>query len=224
VNYNYHVEWSLHPAQNPVPHWLLRIGIVKNNSTIITGNRTVLVDLIGTGYGLHASNNREQATGPHWKATLMWTQQGFLTTPNRTAYNERKLGIGVIHVANDPPGAAPGTLYLTTGANEGLSTGTALFTDLPVVQVFGHKTLGVDVSNNVSTNWIPQSWGMGVQRPSATSAADPARTRAYFSVIRKEAASGHYRVLVYNTGWIGIGAFVANAAFNRTYFVYSLGK
>ena len=225
---NYSVEWSLHPATNPVPHWKLRVGITRNNSSALTGpDRTVLVDIVGSGYGAHASSSREQAggSGVHWKQTLMWTQQGFLSTPSRTAFNERKLGMGVLHVANDSsPPTVPGTLYLTTGANEGLSTGTALFTDLPMVQVFGHAILGTDVSAAASTTWRPQSWGMGIVAPSSVAAGDPTRTRAYYSKLRKDSVTGHYRVQVFNVGWNGSTPLGNNPAWDRTYFVYALGK
>lgn len=228
ANENYSVEWSLHPVTKPVPHWLLRVGLTRNNSlgTEFTGNRTVLIDIVGTGYGLHSSASREVSggVGVHWKATLMWTQQGFLTTPSLSAFNERKLGVGVVHAINKPDLSSPGTIYLTTGVNEGLSSGTALFTELPMVQVFGHAVLGVDVSNNASTNWRPQSWGMGVRRPSqGLGSPDFNRSRAYFTRVRKDSVSGHYRVQVFNVGSQGTTE-TPTAAFDRTFFVYALGK
>lgn len=214
--------WTLKVLTDPVAHWILRLETAFQGTG---ANHTFLVDLHGEGYGEHASATREVggagSTG-HWKSELMWAQQAFGDVTDAALLSQMKASVGSLDVANDPePGTSPGTLYFTTGANQGLSTGTALYTKLPCVSVFGNATLGAYASSDPTT-WEPETWGMGCSGISTAALTDSGAERAYFSEVFKDSGSGHYAVRVYNVGANSSGA-APSAALDRTFFAFATG-
>lgn len=215
-------HWTLKALLDPVPHWVMRI----QSALITSNNRTYMIDLFSEGGGKHTTTTREVGTAGnvgHWKATLMWSQQDFMTSPDRTILNQRKHSVGSIDVPNDPePGTTPATFYITTGANAGLATGTALFTVIPCVMVFGNATIGA-YATNVETTWEPETWGMGSLGISTNAILNSGASRAYYSEVYKDAVSGHYAVDIHNIGALIAGG-APNAALDRTFFPMAVGK
>lgn len=220
---NYGAEVFMRLKRDPVPHWVLHVSIHNDDSSSLT-DHTVLVDIIGSGYGEHSASYREEgsaSTVGHWKTSLVWTQQGFMAAAGRSAWNGRKYGQGCIYVANDPTGVSPGQLWLTTGGSEGTSGGTSLFSDLPAVIVFGHATLGSDVTASAYSAWKPESWGMGLGTVPNTGVTAAGMQRAYQTQLIKDSGTGKYYVYIYNTGNDTTG--VANSGYDRTFFVDAFG-
>lgn len=219
------VNARVRPSNDPVPHWILRIEVDTLGTTGTTC--TILCDMLTTGSLAHAASFREVGSAGvvgHYKIDQVWAPVDWGANITTAIINERKFCTGAIDVANDPSFGGTGTIYLTTGANEGLATGTDAFTILPMCPIFGHAELGTYVAGSAETDWKPESWGRGREgMPSTVALPGPInRDHLYWTTLFFDPVSGRYAVKIRNAANDGTG--LPNAALNRTFFAQAWGK
>lgn len=215
------VVTDVFPKLDPVPHWVLRVQSLSNQTSSSKVN--VLVDFFGQAFSAHSSATVEVGSGGaagHYKVELMWGQQAFMAAGDRAALNTRLFHRGAVHI-ND---GATGTIYLTTGANQGLSTGTNPYgtdgDDLPCVVVFGNSTTGSDVTGAASSTWEPETWGLGLASDVPSGATG--REKIYNSALYWEGATSRYRLDITNEFYIPGGP--RDATKDRTFFPFAFGR
>lgn len=230
------LQVTLVPKSDPVSHWVLRI---QNSSP--TGSADpfcVLVHLLGEGYGTHAASSYERGTvnvagtpgeeGGHSMTHLVWSGVGFQEAPSAAKLNERKFGRGAIDVESASP-VTTEDIYLTTGGSAGLSSGTALFlhsdnTIVPMVMVLGDPTIGTWLSDQTDTStYRPESTGMGAANTTASAQQNSLCTKAYQSSVTYEAATSDWKVSVTNEARDGTDPAGGASAYDRTFYVFSVG-
>jgi hypothetical protein len=228
---------TLIPKTSPVSHWVLRI---QSSSASNSGDeQTVLVHLLGEGYGSHAASTYERGTvnvagtsgeeDAHSMTRLVWTNVEFGDAPDVSILNERKMGRGVVDVESSHP-VTTETIYLTTGASNGTAAGTALFshadnTLVPMVMVLGHKILGSYLTDQTDhTEWAPESIGMGCLSTSYIAQQTSQASKAYYTYLQYDSATLDWQVRVVNDGRDGQYVNGGHSAFNRSFFVFSCGK
>lgn len=207
----------LKPAADPVPHWVLRITFAGDSQT--SGrDMTILVDLLGQGYGPHASSSREEGTSGtfgHWKTSLVWGQQGFNATPNHTSFNDREFAMHAVDVPNSQTAT---TIYLTSDST---STGTELFGELPMCDVLGDATIG-SYNTGTETSWENETWGLGVLfARTGISTSD----KMYSSTVVFDSTASRFRVDILNvSGLVGSSWPGDDSTLDRSFRIYSVGK
>jgi len=209
----------LKPAADPVPHWVLRVTHAGDTQTS-SNKMNVLIDLLGQGYGAHATSSRENGSSGvvgHWKTNLVWTQQGFNATPNHTAFSERSFAMHAVDVANDP-GVSATVTYLTSDST---STGTEQFSELPMCDVVADATNG-SFNTAAETTWKNETWGMGIQ--DARSGISTS-VKMYLSTVEFDSVASRFKVSIFNTsGRVNAVDPGADTAKDRSFRIYSVGK
>jgi hypothetical protein len=206
------------PRLDPVPHWVLEIHSVSGDWGG-PNYRTVMIDMLGNGFGepnpISVSVGTNGVVG-HYLMHMMWPAPDLLEASSLSDFNQRMFESGAIDVAE----SSSASLYLTTGANKGLSTGTSNFstgdTDIPAVHVQGHSTLGSYIASASSALWSPETFGLGINQTSATSVVG--RERAYVTRLQKDGASGKWRLDVFNN------SPAAGGANNRSFIAWAIGR
>lgn len=207
----------LKPASEPVPHWVLLISTLGGSSPPQT-TINVCVDMLSNmtgGPDTQTSEVGSSGVAGHYQIWNMWPTQGFQAATNRNNYNEKRHQFGAIDVA---AASGSGSLFMTTGAGAGTSAGTSDFgtsdNDMPAVVVHGHTELNTSVASLTSSNWKPETWGMGVP---ATLHASVDRSKLFQTSVEKDTTSGKWKVNVVNFA-------TTSPTHDRTFFAWAWGR